>query len=71
MLQALFHELGFGWAVRISGFVCLICCLIALACCTSNLPPRQPGPMLDTSPFKDSKLMLFTLGSSISGLGLS
>jgi hypothetical protein len=68
-LQRLFPEVGFGWAVRITGFICLACCLLSFACCSSRLPPRKPGPLIDLSSFRDLKFMTFTLGSCIVTLG--
>ncbi|KAG2747225.1 hypothetical protein P692DRAFT_20875825 [Suillus brevipes Sb2] len=47
MLQQLFNKVGFGWAVRISAFVCLACGIIATALVSSRLPKRKPGPWVD------------------------
>jgi hypothetical protein len=71
MYQNLFPQVGFGWTVRIVGFVCLACCLVTWACCTSRLPPREPGPLFDLSAFRDVKFMTFTAGACIASLGMS
>jgi hypothetical protein len=69
MLQQLFNKVGFGWAVRISAFVCLACGIIATALVSSRLPKRKPGPWVDVSSLKDANYAIFVLGSAISCLG--
>jgi hypothetical protein len=72
ILQRLFGSLGFGWAVRVSGFVTLACCLIAIVCCTTRVPPtKKQGPLLNFTPFKDSKFVYFFLGAGLACLGRS
>ncbi|KAG1725078.1 major facilitator superfamily domain-containing protein [Suillus paluster] len=70
MLQRLFNTVGFGWAVRISAFVCLACGVIATATVSSRLPTRKPGPWVDVSSLKDANYALFVLGSAISCFGI-
>lgn len=69
MLQQLFNKVGFGWAVRISAFVCLACGIIATVLVSSRLPKRKPGPWVDVSSLKDANYAIFVLGSAISCLG--
>jgi MFS family permease len=70
MLQQLFHIVGFGWAVRISAFVCLACGIIATALVSSRLPKRKPGPWIDVTSLKDANYAFFVLGSAITCLGI-
>ncbi|EIM79592.1 MFS general substrate transporter [Stereum hirsutum FP-91666 SS1] len=70
LLQRLFNEVGFPWAVRISGFVCLACGVVACLTCTSRLPPKKPGPWIDVASFRDVKFMLFSIGSGTCCLGI-
>ncbi|KAG2077124.1 MFS general substrate transporter [Suillus decipiens] len=70
MLQQLFNKVGFGWAVRISAFVCLACGIIATALVSSRLPKRKPGPWFDVSSLRDANYAIFVLGSSIACLGI-
>ncbi|KAG1758639.1 major facilitator superfamily domain-containing protein [Suillus occidentalis] len=70
MLQQLFNKVGFGWAVRISAFVCLACGIIATLLVSSRLPKRKPGPWIDISSLKDANYAIFVLGSAISCLGI-
>ena len=70
MLQRLFITCGFGWGVRISGFICLVVC--ALACCavTSHLErERTSNPWFDLSHFRDDKFVLLIVGSVLISLG--
>jgi hypothetical protein len=69
MLQQLFNKVGFGWAVRISAFVCLACGVIATATVSSRLPKRKPGPWIDVASLKDTNYVIFVLGSAITCLG--
>lgn len=70
MLQRLFNQLGFGWAVRISAFVCLACGAIATVTVSSRLPRRKPGPWIDVPSLKDTNYVIFVLGSGITCLGI-
>jgi len=69
MLQRLFNNVGFGWAVRISAFVSLACGIIATATVSSRLPRRKPGPWIDVSSLKDINYALFVSGSAFTSLG--
>jgi MFS family permease len=72
ILEHLFARLGYAWAVRISGIVSVAGCLVALACCTSRLPPRQPKPLADlVTSLKDLKYMAFSVGCAIMCFGES
>ncbi|EGO18722.1 hypothetical protein SERLADRAFT_480402 [Serpula lacrymans var. lacrymans S7.9] len=70
LLQRLFDEVGFGWAVRISAFVCLACGIVSTLTVSSRLPKRKPGPWIDVVSLQDANFMLFTLGSGICCLGI-
>ena len=63
MLRRLFASVGFAWGVRISGFICLACCVIATFAVTSRLPTRKPGPWIDYSSFRDLPFVFLAIGS--------
>ena len=72
MLQRLFISCGFGWGVRIAGFICLALC--ALACCLvttnrSKTDNRVSAPWFDKKHFTDKTFVLLTLGSVFVSLG--
>ena len=64
MYQQLFARVGYAWTVRITGFVTLALCALAVLTVSSHLDkPRESGPWLDTRIFRDLTFMLLVLGS--------
>ena len=63
--RQLFTRIGFGWTVRLSGFILLGLCVLGNVTVTSRLPPgskkRSLLPKMDT--FRDAPFVLFTLGT--------
>ncbi|MCJ1383874.1 hypothetical protein MMC17_006988 [Xylographa soralifera] len=41
MIQSLLPQVGWGWSIRILGFVLLVLCAISVAFCRSRVPPRK------------------------------
>ena len=41
MIQSLLPQVGWGWSIRILGFVVLVLCAISAAFCRSRVPPRK------------------------------
>ena len=41
MIQSLLPQVGWGWSIRILGFVVLVLCAISAAFCRSRVPPRN------------------------------
>lgn len=41
MIQSLLPRVGWGWSIRILGFVLLVLCVISMAFCRSRIPPRK------------------------------
>ena len=41
MIQSLLPQVGWGWSIRILGFVLLMLCAISAAFCRSRVPPRK------------------------------
>ncbi|KAJ7431045.1 major facilitator superfamily domain-containing protein [Mycena galericulata] len=70
-MRRLFDEVGFGWAVRILAFLVLFCMICGFVCCSTRLPPRKGGRVLDFSVFVEDRAYCFLiLGASIVGMGL-
>ncbi len=70
MFKQLFDKVGFAWAVRISGFISLACCIVAVCTVTTSQPPvRREGPWLDSSHFRDIPFVLVISGSVFVCLG--
>ncbi|TBU55768.1 MFS general substrate transporter [Dichomitus squalens] len=71
MYQVLFSRLGFAWTVRITGFITLALCGVAIATVTSNIStPTQSQPWLNTRMFRDLPYILVIIGSILICLGL-
>lgn len=70
MLNKLIPEVGFGWAVRIIGFLCLVTLLIPNLCMKVRVLPAQKRPLVDWSAFRDVPFVLLTIGTFIGFLGL-
>ncbi|EKM49893.1 uncharacterized protein PHACADRAFT_265647 [Phanerochaete carnosa HHB-10118-sp] len=71
ILQRLFIICGYGWGVRIAGFICLLLC--AIACCTvsSRLERNKTSsPWFDTKHLRDTRFVLLVIGSMFVSLGL-
>ena len=72
MLRSLFAQVGFPNAVRISGFLCLLCCGVSVLTITSVHPPSPTRFELKdyTSCFKDSRYMFLLIGSALISFGI-
>ncbi|KAL1621671.1 hypothetical protein SLS56_009069 [Neofusicoccum ribis] len=62
MVRQLLPQLGFGWTVRILGFVSLATSALTIALFKVRLPPRKTGPLIDFSAFRELTYALFCLG---------
>lgn len=68
ILHRLFQQVGFGWGVRVSGFVSGVGCVVATIL-TTNLPqPIKAGASLKVA--LDSRFALLTAGSCLIALGM-
>ena len=63
IIQYLIPKVGFGWAVRCSGFVALFCTAAALLLIKPRLKPRKSGPIVEWSAFKELPYLLYSIGA--------
>lgn len=56
--RQLLPKIGFGWTVRVLGFVNLGCLVIGLVFLRPRLPPRKSGPFIDVAALKDATYMV-------------
>jgi len=62
VVRQLLGKIGFGWTIRVLGFLNVVCLLIALAFMKPRLPPRKAGPLIEWEAFTDVPYCLHVLG---------
>ncbi|GAA5934505.1 uncharacterized protein JCM15063_004595 [Sporobolomyces koalae] len=70
MLNKLIYQVGFGWAIRIAGFIVVGCLIFATLVIDARLPPRKSGRFLDFAVFKDVPFTVYSFGAATVWLGL-
>lgn len=68
--QKLLPTIGFGWTVRVMGFIMMGTMCLPLAFSKSRLPPRKIGPLVEWKAFKESSFTLYTIGATLCFWGL-
>lgn len=63
IIQYSIPRVGFGWAVRISGFFALFCTTTAILLIRPRLRPRRSGPLVEWSAFKETAYLLYSIGA--------
>lgn len=63
IFQQLMPHLGFGWTVRVMGFIVLALYAVVLSLARTRINPRASGPFLDLQSFKELSYSLFTVGT--------
>lgn len=66
----LLDQIGFGWSVRVLGFLALATLLIPIFVMKQRVKPPRARALIDTTVFQDIPFMLFTLGAMIGFIGL-
>jgi hypothetical protein len=62
VVRQLLGKVGFGWTVRVLGFLNVACLSVALAFMRPRLPPRKTGPLIEWEALKDIPYCLHVLG---------
>ena len=62
LFEGLLPRIGFGWTIRVMGFLSLAFQVIGFALARTRLPPRKTGPLIEWSAFKELPYVLFTAG---------
>ncbi|OQD94063.1 hypothetical protein PENSOL_c028G07857 [Penicillium solitum] len=63
MIQSLLPQVGWGWSIRILGFVLFVLCAISVAFCRSRIPPRKGTETTWRDTLPDYKIFLDGTGA--------
>ncbi|KAF2719374.1 MFS general substrate transporter [Polychaeton citri CBS 116435] len=66
----LIDQIGFGWSVRVLGFIALATLLIPLTVMQMRVKPPKARALIDVTAFTDLHFMLFTFGAAVGFIGL-
>ena len=69
ILNRLFGQVGFKWAVRTVGFVTLACLIVISITMRPRLPPRRRGAILEPHHLRDPVFTLFVVAMSLIMMG--
>ncbi len=70
IVQQLLPKIGFGWTVRVIGFVMLAIQCVTLAFTRPRLPPRKTGPIVEWAAFTELPYLLFSIAMFLNFWGL-
>jgi MFS family permease len=70
IVQQLLPKVGFGWTMRVLGFVTIASSAIAIAFLRTRLPPRKSGPIVEWAAFKEAPYVLYCVGMFLCFWGL-
>lgn len=70
VFHRLINQIGFGWSVRVIGFLVLATCLISLSLTKMRIRPPPRKKIVDFSGFKELPYVLFALVSFFGSAGL-
>ena len=62
IVRQLLGPIGFGWTVRVLGFLNVVSLAVVIAFMKPRLPPRKSGPLVDPDAFHDLPYMLHVVG---------
>lgn len=62
VVRELLPRIGFGWTVRVLGFINVASLALVLAFMQPRLPPRRSGPVIAWEAFKDVPYVLHVIG---------
>lgn len=65
IVRQLLPNIGFGWTIRVLGFVNLVSLSLAFAFLKPRLPPRRSGPIVEWSAFKEVPYLCVVAGMSL------
>ncbi|KAL8808770.1 MAG: hypothetical protein Q9200_004037 [Gallowayella weberi] len=70
VVQQLLPRIGFGWTVRVLGFIMLALQVVAFVFTKPRVPPRKTGPLFEPAAFRELPYTLFAIGMFLSFWGI-
>ncbi|KAA8645502.1 hypothetical protein EYZ11_005061 [Aspergillus tanneri] len=70
VVMRLLPQIGYGWTVRILGFISLATLIPCLIFLKQRLPPRRSGPLVEWAAFMELPYALFAVGMFLNFWGL-
>lgn len=70
VLYRLIDRIGFGWSVRVIGFIALGTLILPIAVMKMRVKPPKARALIDFSAFTDLPFMVFTISTMIGFMGL-
>ncbi|KAF2105052.1 MFS transporter, MCP family, solute carrier family 16, member 10 [Rhizodiscina lignyota] len=64
IVRSLLPKIGFGWTIRVLGFVNMVCLIASIIFLRPRLPPRKQGPIVEWAAFKEAPYTLMVIGMS-------
>lgn len=70
VVMRLLPQVGFGWTVRVLGFISLATLTPCLVFLKQRLPPRRSGPLVEWGAFRELPYTLFAIGMFLNFWGI-
>ena len=70
VVQQLLPSIGFGWTVRMLGFITLSTSILAATFLTPRLPPRASAPLVEWTAFTEPPYVLYSIGMFLNFMGI-
>jgi len=70
LIQQLLPKIGFGWTIRIIGFIMVATNIITISFYRTRLPPRRSGPIVEWTAFKEAPYVLYCVAAFLNFWGL-
>lgn len=70
VVMRLLPRIGYGWTMRVLGFISVATLIPCLVFFKQRLPPRKSGPLVEWAAFKEPSYLLFAIGMFLNFWGL-
>lgn len=70
VVMRLLPQIGYGWTMRVLGFISLATLIPCVVFLKQRLPPRKSGPYVELAAFKEAPYALFAIGMFMNFWGL-